>query len=195
MQGKGEQTRERILAEASRLFQQRGFRATSLSDLLAATGLKKGALYFHFTGKDAIALAVLDRARQDLAAFLQSALSGATPAASLQAFFERMLSWQQEQGFVGGCIFGNTALEMGDADERFARLVDEVFEDWIARLREVLVAAQQDGEVRRDLDAECLARHLVAATEGGIMLSRLKKTDHPLRTCFETLKAFLGMQP
>jgi len=195
MQSKGEQTRERILAEASRLFQQRGFNATSLSDLLAATGLKKGALYFHFASKDEIALAVLERARQELAAFLQSALSGPTPAACLQAFFERMLGWQQEQGFVGGCIFGNTALEMGDADERFARLVDGVFEDWIARLQEVLAAAQQAGEVRRDLAAESLARHMVAVTEGGIMLARLKKSDHSLRTCFETLKAFLGMQP
>ena len=73
-------------------------------------------------------------------------------------------------------IFGNAALEMGDADERYARLVDGVFEGWIARLREVLAAAQQAGEVRRDLDAESLARHLVAATEGGIMLARLKKS-------------------
>jgi len=194
MTRKGEQTREHILTEAGRLFQQRGFRATSLSDLLAATGLKKGALYFHFASKDEIALAVLERARRELAAFLEGALQGPTPAACLKAFFERMLSWQQEQGFVGGCIFGNTALEMGDADERFARLVDEVFEDWIERLHEIVAAAQAAGELRRDLDAECLARHLVAVTEGGIMLARLKKHDQPLRTCFETLKVFLAMR-
>ena len=43
-----------------------------------------------------------------------------------------------------------------------------------------IIAAQQAGEVRRDIDADYLARHLVALTEGGIMLSRLQKSDHSL---------------
>ncbi|MGM0488939.1 MAG: TetR/AcrR family transcriptional regulator [Planctomycetota bacterium] len=42
----GELTKERLLDEATKLFHQRGFGATSLNDLMAAAGVKKGTLYY-----------------------------------------------------------------------------------------------------------------------------------------------------
>lgn len=194
MAGKGDQTRERILIEAARLFQQKGFHATSLSELLTATDLKKGALYFHFASKDDIALAVLARARQEFSDFLENALAGSNPKNSLEMFFSSLLDWHQEKGFVGGCIFGNTALEMGDTDERFSSFVSEVFEYWIERLRTVVEEAQLAGIIRNDLDAESLARHIVAVTEGGIMLDRLQKSDQTLTASFNTLRTFLFLE-
>lgn len=191
---KGDQTRERILIEAARLFGQKGFHATSLSDILAATDLKKGALYFHFSSKDDIALAVLARARQEFADFLEKALSGSNPKNSLESFFTSLQNWHQEKGFVGGCIFGNTALEMGDTDERFSTFVSDVFEDWIARLRSVIEEAQLEGFLQNNLDAESLARHIVAVTEGGIMLDRLQKSDQTLTASFNTLRTFLFLE-
>ncbi len=193
MMTKGEQTRQKIIAEARRLFELQGFQATSLNDLLVATGLKKGALYFHFSSKDEIGLAVLERARAELEIFLDQALAGATPGACLENFFLSILDWQRQLNFAGGCIFGNIALEMGDSDARFAIFVDQVFTDWIARIGEALSGAQASGEVRSELPAAALARHVVAATEGGIMLSRLKKNGRPLQDCFDSLRSLLGM--
>ena len=42
---KGQKTRERIVAEAASLFNQRGFEASSMSELMEATGLEKGGIY------------------------------------------------------------------------------------------------------------------------------------------------------
>jgi TetR/AcrR family transcriptional regulator, transcriptional repressor for nem operon len=194
MVNKGEQTREKILTEACRLFQLKGFRSTSISDLLLATGLKKGGFYFHYSSKDALGMAVLEHERVDLEAFLDRTLQGTSPGRCLQGFFQGTLDLQRQMKFVGGCIFGNTALEMGDADERFAHFVKEVFADYIARIGEVVVAAQASGEVRSDLAAEVLAHHIVAATEGGIMLARLQKREAPLKDCFDSLQKLLGLQ-
>lgn len=191
MTRKGDQTRERILIEAARLFQKKGFQTTSLSDILTATNLKKGALYFHFSSKDEIALAALERARIELSTFLDNALSHPDPVEKLNSYFSSLLNWHQEKGFVGGCIFGNTALEMGDTDERFASFVAEVFDDWMTRLQRVVKEAQIAGVVRNDISAESIARHIVAATEGGIMLDRLNKNDLTLRETFNNLKLFL----
>ena len=47
---KGERTRASIVREAAELFNTHGFAGTSLSDVLAATGLEKGGLYNHFPG-------------------------------------------------------------------------------------------------------------------------------------------------
>src|SRR5215218_9888751 len=59
---KGERTRERIIATAAPLFNQRGYVGASMSDLMAATGLEKGGIYRHFESKDALALAAFDYA-------------------------------------------------------------------------------------------------------------------------------------
>ena len=52
---KGDQTRERIIAKAAELFNQRGLEGTSMADLMEATGLEKGGIYRHFPSKEAVA--------------------------------------------------------------------------------------------------------------------------------------------
>jgi len=59
---KGDETRERIIAKAGELFNQRGFEGTSLSDLMHATGLEKGGIYRHFRSKEELAAESFDYA-------------------------------------------------------------------------------------------------------------------------------------
>lgn len=188
---KGEATREKILETAAELIHRKGFGATSINDLLGATGLKKGSLYFHFSGKDALGLAILEKARDGFLTFLDASLSGATPGEQLDSFLSKVMKTHKRTGFVGGCIFGNTALEMGDTESGFAGFIEKVFEEWVGRLRTVVAAAQDSGEVRSDLSADVLAGHMVAAIEGGIMLARLKKDEKPLRDALTAIRALL----
>jgi AcrR family transcriptional regulator len=57
---KGEQTRQRIVAEAAPVFNQRGYEGSSLADLMKATGLKKGGIYRHFSSKEELAAEAFD---------------------------------------------------------------------------------------------------------------------------------------
>lgn len=50
--------REMVLDKAAELFCQRGYDATSLRDIAAATGMQPGSMYYHFASKDDILLAV-----------------------------------------------------------------------------------------------------------------------------------------
>ena len=184
-------TKERLLHEATRLVHEKGFGATSISDLLAAVGLKKGSLYFHFASKRELGLSVLERARAQFAEFRSVALSGETPEARLHHFFKAVLSAHRKNGFVGGCLWGNTALEMSDSNEEYAKFVAEVFDEWIAQIEAVIVAGQAEGQFRADVSACQLASHVVAAIEGGVMQSRLRKADEPLRSVLDSLEALL----
>ncbi|MFG2075755.1 TetR/AcrR family transcriptional regulator [Nonomuraea maritima] len=49
---KDEPVRQRILAEATRLFAQRGFESTSVQEIVASAGVTKGAMYHYFDSKD-----------------------------------------------------------------------------------------------------------------------------------------------
>lgn len=56
-----EQTVQLILDTASALFFQKGYDRTTLQDIIDATKLSKGAIYHHFSSKEAILIAVVDR--------------------------------------------------------------------------------------------------------------------------------------
>ncbi len=194
MATKGDLTKERILSEATQLFHQKGFSATSINDLLLATGLKKGSLYFHFSSKEEIGLAVLEQARNGFNGVMDSNLVGSTPAECLTNYFESVFRSHEKSKFRSGCLFGNTALEISDSEERYSQIVESLFAGWIVRIEDVISDAQEQGQVRDDLEANALAYHIVSTIEGGIMLSKLKKDGKPLRICLDTLKVFLQLK-
>ncbi len=188
---KGERTRDHILGEASRLIQLRGFSATSVGEILSAAGVHKGSLYFHFRDKGEIGREVIRKAADRFMAFVDGSLTGATPRIALENFLAAALNHHRNAGFVGGCLFGNTALESSDSAPEMAALVDEVFVAWTDRISRVIADGQQAGDFRDDIAAHDLAQQVVATLEGGIMLSRLRKKAAPLEACIETLKVFL----
>ncbi len=194
MKTKGELTREKIMQAARELFNTKGFNATTISDLVEATGMQKGSLYFHFSGKEAIAREVLAEATDEFMKFLDKALGGDNPGASIDNFFRCALDKHLAAGFVGGCIFGNTALEMSDADPEFAGAIDRVFDKWIDKVAGAVANAQQRGQIRTDIGSRALAKQIIATVEGGIMMSRLKKDERPMRECLDTLRITLDLR-
>ncbi len=191
---KGELTKDKILVEAARLMHKKGFEATTINDLLKATGLKKGCLYFHFSGKDELSLAVLQKARAEFFAFMDSLFEGKTPGDRLNNLFKGLQDAQRDMGFSGGCIFGNTALEMGDKDENLSAFVRGVFDEITEKVQKVVKAAQVAGQIRKDVSAGILARHIVMTIEGGIMLTRLEKSEKPLKDCVDSLRTLIGLK-
>lgn len=184
-------TRDCVIAQATELIRRKGFRATSISEVIAASGIKKGGLYHYFPGKADLGLTLLKSAREEFLQFLDDVLVGDTPAKALVHFFNAALRKHQQTGFVGGCLFGNTALEMADEDQAYADVVSSVFDEWITRIERVIGLAQESGEVRDDLSARCLAQVVVMSIEGGIMLTRLRKDESSLVMCLDVLKTML----
>ena len=194
MYTKGELTREKIIREARQIVNRKGLMDTSISDIISATGLKKGSLYFHFSGKNALSLAILEKSRDEFMEFLDLSLVGDTPGERLDNFFTEVMKFHKNTGFVGGCIFGNTALEMSDKDERVSAFIERVFAEWTKKIRKVVESAQESKQVRDDISADILACSIVAGIEGGIMLARLGKDRKPLKDCLSSIKILIGLK-
>jgi len=191
---RGQATRERILSEALKLFQERGLAETSLADIEAAAGVSKGALYFHFSNKEELVLAALAKAREDFKHFLREAFAQGPPRAALRCFLEKIYEKLAEEGFRTGCLFGNTAIEVAHRPGPVRDFIEETFEEWKASLAGVLREAQARGCLCREEDPEALALFIIAALEGGILLSRLKKEGQPLRIVISVLEALLPFE-
>ncbi len=194
MKSKGELTKQKIVAEATRLVQRKGFKATSMTDVVEATGLQKGCLYFHFSGKNELLISILEQAKTDFFLLIDGALHGKTPGERLDNFFKGTLEHQKCNGFAGGCIFGNIALEMSDKDKRVTAFIRGLFDEWTAKIRDVVKAAQRSGQITSEVSPEVLAKHIIMALEGGIMLSKLEKNEKPLKDCLTSLRVMIGLK-
>ncbi|MFD6423356.1 ScbR family autoregulator-binding transcription factor [Streptomyces sp. NPDC060198] len=59
-QDRSVRTRRRVLEAAAEVFDREGYRATTVNEIAAAAGMTKGAVYFHFSGKEELAQIILD---------------------------------------------------------------------------------------------------------------------------------------
>ncbi len=185
-------TRERLIESARELARRRGFDRTSVTDVLEHSGVGKGSFFHYFPSKESLGLAVLERDRLEFIATLEVCLGGEGSAVErLDCFFDAALRMHRGTGFVGGCLWGNTALEMSDTNSIFADFVAKVFDEWTQKLAAVIRAGQLVGEIRGDCLADDLARSVVATIEGGIMMSRLQKDEVPLKGCLDMTRVLL----
>jgi len=86
---KGRRTRERVLDAAEALFAERGFAGTALRDVAEAAGLRIPSLYNHFSGKEALYEAVLERGLRPAVELLEQA--GAATPENRPEFVEQVL--------------------------------------------------------------------------------------------------------
>ncbi|MBW2031382.1 MAG: TetR/AcrR family transcriptional regulator [Deltaproteobacteria bacterium] len=191
--GRGEETRARVLEAASSLMLSKGFASMSIGDIVRATGVKKGNLYFHFSSKEELGLTVLEEERERFFLFLCQNLKGERPFEKVRNLLEATFYEHRQRNFAGGCLFGNMALEMSDRNPRFCEMVKEVFLEWTARLANVLAEAMAAGELSQAISPTVLAKHIVALIEGAIMMAKVSKDEKDLKDCLESLRILLGM--
>ncbi len=190
---KGEVTRYRVIKAARRVVNKKGFSSTSINDIIQVTGVKKGNLYFHFNSKEKLELAILEDAADEFFKFLSDSFQGETPLKKLSYFFDAVFEKHKKTNFTGGCIFGNTALEISDNNSILSSLLKKVFQRWIDVMTRLLIEARQCGELKAEISPALLAKHIVASIEGGIMMVRLTKDEKDLRDCLDSLRFLLAI--
>jgi len=188
---KGKKTRNHILKESRRLFTVNGFQRTSISKIIAETGVKKGNLYYYFSSKEELGIAVLLDAAEEFADILDQSLTGSDPIRKIIHSCQAIMELMQKTHFTGGCLFGNTALEMSGTNPRFGKILQNVFGHWVEKLQVELQRAKESGLLNSKLTVEVLAVSIVAILEGGIMLSRVYENQKALEQCILTIKNLL----
>jgi TetR/AcrR family transcriptional regulator, transcriptional repressor for nem operon len=179
MADKGEQTRERILAVAEPLILQQGFAGTSLDDIVARTGLTKGAFFHHFKGKGDLARALVERyARNDyelFEGFLRDAeAASGDPLEQTFAFLRGFEDFVLRQNApLAGCVFAAYTYEAFQFDSSIHRFIGESFDRWSALYEAKFEAVLAERKSRRPVSARDLAQMITTIIEGGFILSRV----------------------
>lgn len=158
---------DQVVASATAAFWSKGYEATSLQDLLDATGLSKSSLYQSFGGKQQLFGRCISAYTDRMVALLLERLGG---SGSAMQFIRTVLTEIGSEGAHGrrpiGCLVMNTASEFGQREPVFAEWVDS----GISRVRAVMLRAieqgQRAGEISRSRSAAALADYVMSSIAG-----------------------------
>ena len=187
---KGELTRERIIAQAAPLFNQRGFAGCSMQDIMEATGLEKGGLYRHFSSKEELGTAVFRYAVDRINRLRNEKIDrDHGPLAELRSTVDRFVEIRSD--VPGGCMIFNTAIEQDDGNPVLRGLALKAIEDWKARLAKIVERGIRCGEIRKGTSPRRVANVVIATLEGALAISRMEETRTALEDAQQALDVFL----
>jgi AcrR family transcriptional regulator len=188
-----EATRDKLLNAAFEEIYRRGFQAASLNTILAKAGVTKGALYHHFPDKASLGYAVVDEVVKGLLLDRWGVLEppSGDPVTTLQRILRRRAASLTPHEVELGCPLNNLAQEMSPLDQRFRRGVNATFDIWTEAVAKDLERGQEEGTVRRDLNARKIAAFIVASVEGSFGLAKGAQSASMLRSNLEVLSSFL----
>ena len=186
--------RTQILDAAARLMGERGYRQTSVDDVIRAAGLAGKAHFYHyFKSKQELGYEVLGRqfdhfAERGLAILREPMIQ---PLDRLHLFIDSLVALQVTQGARSGSPFGRLAGELADSDEGFRERLATVFDRWTGQLQSLLWELRE--QLAPGTDTRRLSRFIVATLEGAMMMARVSRDPGMLPGIAADLQRFVGM--
>jgi TetR/AcrR family transcriptional repressor of lmrAB and yxaGH operons len=170
-------TRLRLISVATRLFQQRGYHAIGLAEILALSETPKGSLYHHFPGgKPELAMACVTRiADSSLHAIDQLSASGLDIIGFLRNLSDVTAAWLQRTDWLDGSLLAVIGQEQGGAAGPLSEAVRIAYQRIEMRLARWLMAEGVAVVRARDMAAT-----IIAAQEGALVLARSRHDATPV---------------
>jgi AcrR family transcriptional regulator len=186
-----ETTKNLIVSKAISIFNQKGYRATSLSDITKATGMTKGAIYGNFENKDAVAVAsfeyAIGRVLDDLRMHIKAA---PTAPMKLKAILNYYSKYIENPPIAGGCPVINTSVEADDDHPMLRTRAVGTIAMIKGSLQQIITRGLQEGQIREGVDAHLYASMFYSTISGAILISRVEGN----KQSFELIRQGLEMQ-
>ncbi len=110
----------------------------------------------------------------------------------LRAWRDFLIAAQREHHCSGGCPIGSLGGQLAETDPEGRAHVAEGFKRWEATIQNGLRAMQARGELTPDTDPDTLALALLAALQGGLLLTQIKRDTKPLQAALDAMLELLA---
>jgi TetR/AcrR family transcriptional repressor of nem operon len=189
---KGDKTRQRIIAEAAAIFNQRGYEGCSIQAIMTATGLEKGGIYRHFESKEDLAAEAFDYAWSVASAKRRTHLDSISdPTARLK---QHVANYLTRNSLPGGCPLLNTAVDSDNGNPVLRDKVRKALRGWQSMIVGILDEGIAAGTIRPEIDPSAVANHIIGSLEGAMLISRIERNDAALRQAVAHLDRYLESQ-
>ena len=160
------ETRDRILATASKMFLDRGMGAVGMRDIMAAEGLTQGGFYRHFESKEKLIAEANGAAGARLIAMLQRKVTGQTPAEGLRTIVALYLGQLKDETNTYLCPLSMLGAELSHCDTEIRDVAMDAHETFVTLIADRLTHLPRAG-------ARAVAGGIVSTMVGAVTLSRI----------------------
>ena len=188
---KGLATRNRIISAASELVFAHGVARTGIEDVQLQADVSASQMYHYFTDKNDLIRAVIAHQTDGILAAQRPVLDELDSFAALERWRDLLIDLQEQRHCIGGCPIGSIAAELADEDPDARADLAAGFERWEAPIRTGLARMRARGDLRPDTDTDTLALALLAALQGGLLLTQTRRNTAPLRAGLDTVLAHI----
>jgi TetR/AcrR family transcriptional regulator, transcriptional repressor for nem operon len=182
---KGEQTRRRIVDAAADLIFDQGVAHTTIEDVRAVADVSSSQLYHYFDDKPALVRAVIEHQTDAIVSnqetFDLSTLDG------LRKWRDWLIDYQRTLGCRGGCPIGSLGSELAETEPQAREQVASGFQRWEAAIQHGLREMHAHGRLAPEADPDTLALALLAALQGGLLLTQIERDTKPLEAALDAM--------
>ncbi|AEV98213.1 hypothetical protein A4D02_35295 [Niastella koreensis] len=172
---KAKATRADLLQKAFELIYQNGYQATSIDEMLATTGVTKGALYYHFKNKEEMGLAIIDEViYNEVFPFIKAKLEESDDVR--ENLYNMMSGLLLKHSFFKveyGCPAVNLMSEMAPVNELFRKTLKKQFSAWQKAIEQAIVKGQETGQLALTHNAKQIALYILAGYQGARNMGKL----------------------
>lgn len=170
MQPRAEETRQKLMAAAFSLVHERGYRGTSLDEVLKRAGVTKGGLYHHFSDKHDLVMTAFE---SEVRAFLEEhwfayLRKPGDPLTNMGESIRTFIDNAELDEMKMGCPINNLIQEMAGTDEPMRLMLNGLLDEWREEMKRALTRGQAEGYLKADLDIDGMAA-LMVSTHQGVM--------------------------
>ncbi len=176
-------TRDRLVAEATRLLARSGYRSLGVNDLLQAAGATSGSLYHHFPGgKQELAATAIRQAGVATRELMNTLLATSEPGDAIRAMFAAAAAGIEASQWKLGCPVGTPAADAAAGGDEVAAAVEESFALWTEAIAGALLERGVDAATAQEM-----ADWSIATYEGAVLLCRARRDPAVLHAAAERL--------
>jgi TetR/AcrR family transcriptional regulator, lmrAB and yxaGH operons repressor len=170
--------REKILKTASELMEKQGYHGTGMNEIIQKSGAPKGSLYYYFPdGKEQLASeAILQAGKTVSDRFRERTETEPNAAQAIRDFLYMVAQRMEETNFYTGSTMTMIAMETVATSKRINQACQQGYRMLIEAFRDKLLSGGMDATRAGDM-----AEMIIAAVEGGIILSRTYQDANHLR--------------
>lgn len=182
---KAKATRQHILDTGYALVLNKGFAGLGLQEILRSSGVPKGSFYHYFPSKEAFGAALLTDYVARYADRLNVLLDQPGPARDrLMRYWQAWIADPDDPaaaGWAEGCLVVKLAAEVADLSEDMRLVLTHATDRLVARIAGLITRGRADGSLPAGAEAGALAQCLYQMWLGAALLSKLTRTDQPMR--------------
>ena len=164
--------RDETLSKAMDLFWEKGYKSTSIQDLVDRMGIKRGSIYNTFGDKHSLFLAAVEYYGEEVTSRTIKVLeSEGSPVENIRIFFETIVNTPANRK-TRGCLISNTVVELAPHDEEIAKTVKQILDKIQTAFYNCLNKAVAIGELPKDTNTKVLSQFLATSTHGLIVTGK-----------------------